>query len=97
MPDPFAQGADDWLDAAGSLGTYHSQAVGGIDMKMALMDNMSMLDHLGTVENKSVVVFRKGALAPAIGDTITLNSNVYSVRGISPELSDGHFIGVFVS
>ncbi len=52
---------------------------------------------MGTVETRAVGIFKRGAIEPGTGDTITSGGKDWGVRSVATELSDEFFLAVFLS
>ena len=99
MSDPFAQGADDYLNAAGSVGTYHGldgdvTLDGVTNPRIVIERDVEVVDDGGLYVRRAMATFKSGLVKPHTNDWIEIGSDRWSIE--APESDDGYLQRVFV-
>lgn len=98
LDDVFADAADVFLEITGdATAVYHSVIWGDITTTIQISESVDVVTEMGTVEQRAVATFLRGAVTPGTGDTITCGSKTWGVRTVAPELSDENFMAVYLS
>lgn len=90
----FAVGAQSWLSAAGTTGTYYSRSNGPAVVPVALERNVETLDDRGLMRRVDIATMPSGVVPVSICDTLDIGGTLWEVLGLVDD--SGHLTRFYV-